>query len=170
MQRICNNCRVSYQLASDGILICGVCGNQSPGPSPDTTYGSESSEIVEQQSLVGATETAIVPATTNRALIVVQPSGVPTAVGGSLPIDQRKSPGLAALLSFLLVGMGQIYLGQVEKGLCMLGVVLLLIMSPALGSLGLVILFLNVLDAFLLGRRVKAGHQVTRWQFFFQSK
>lgn len=169
MQRICNNCWVPYQPASDGILICGVCGDHSPGPSPDTTGRSESSEIFEQQSR-GASEAAIVPATPNRVLIVVQPSGVPTQVGGLLPIDQQKSPGLAALLSFLLVGMGQIYLGQVEKGLCMLGVVLLLIMNAALSPLGLVILFLNVLDAFLLGRRVKAGQQVRRWQFFFQSK
>jgi TM2 domain-containing membrane protein YozV len=80
---------------------------------------------------------------------------------------QSKSPALAALLSFLLVGMGQIYLGQVEKGLTMLGAVLLLMLTVTLGQLGFVILLFNVLDAFLLARRIEAGKPVLRWEFFF---
>lgn len=44
--------------------------------------------------------------------------------------------------------MGQVYLGQVEKGLSMLSVALLLIMKVVLGPLGLVLLIFNVLDAF----------------------
>ncbi|MFY9620640.1 MAG: hypothetical protein WAQ99_12595 [Pyrinomonadaceae bacterium] len=88
-------------------------------------------------------------------------------VSHSLAINQPKSPVLAALLSSLLVGMGQIYLGQVEKGLCLLVVVLLLVMSSAPGPWGIVLLLINVLDAFLLGRKVKRGRQLRRWQFFF---
>ena len=82
-------------------------------------------------------------------------------------MSQRKSPVLAALLSFLLVGMGQVYLGQVEKGLCMLALALLLIMTVVLGPIGIVILILNVVDAFVLGVKVQNGETVGKWQFFF---
>jgi TM2 domain-containing membrane protein YozV len=83
---------------------------------------------------------------------------------------QSKSSALAALLSFLLVGMGQIYLGQVEKGLTMLGMVLLLMLTVPLGPLKFVILLFNVLDAFLLARRIEEGKPVLRWEFFFSGK
>ena len=84
----------------------------------------------------------------------------------AMPVAQQKSPVLAALLSFLLVGMGQIYLGQVEKGLCMLAVVLLLIMTAFVGPLGILILVLNVVDAFVLGVKIRRGEAVGKWQFF----
>lgn len=130
---------------------------------------SEIGEFVEQEAAVVGSETVIAPLTRNQVLIAETSSLVGNEVSDLLPMDQRKSPVLAALLSFLLVGMGQIYLGQVEKGLCMLAVVLLLIMSTMMTPLGVIILFLNVLDAFLLGRRVRQGQQVRRWQFFFHS-
>ncbi len=85
----------------------------------------------------------------------------------SMPVAQTKSPVLAALLSFLLVGMGQIYLGQVEKGLCMLGVVLLLIMTVVVGPAGIIILLFNVVDAFVLGMKIRNGETIGKWQFFF---
>jgi TM2 domain-containing membrane protein YozV len=106
----------------------------------------------------------------SQVLIPANPQADSAEMRGLVTANQPKSPGLAALLSFLLVGMGQIYLGQVEKGLCMLGVVLLLIMNAVLGPLGIVILLFNVLDAFLMGRKVKEGRQIGKWQFFFQSK
>src|SRR5262245_21220925 len=40
--------------------------------------------------------------------------------GPEATATNTKSPVLAALLSFLMVGMGQIYIGQVEKGLTMI--------------------------------------------------
>jgi uncharacterized protein YybS (DUF2232 family) len=65
--------------------------------------------------------------------------------------------------------MGQVYLGQVEKGLTMLILVLLLMLKVALGPLGVVILLLNVLDAFLLARKLKKRKRIRKWEFFFQS-
>jgi TM2 domain-containing membrane protein YozV len=91
------------------------------------------------------------------------------AVSATPPVPP-KSPVLAALLSFLLVGMGQVYLGQVEKGLCMLAVVLLLMMTVLLGPIGIVILLLNVLDAFVIGMRMRDGKQIGKWQFFINKK
>lgn len=92
---------------------------------------------------------------------------LPAPPPAPLTPGQPKSPGLAALLSFLLVGMGQVYLGQVEKGLMMLGVVLVLMLTVVLGPLGLLILLLNVLDAFLLAGRINKGRKVQKWEFFF---
>ena len=80
---------------------------------------------------------------------------------------EQKSPLLAALLSFLLIGMGQVYLGQIEKGLLMLGVVLVLMMTVALGPLGLVILLFNVVDAYLLALKLGDGRRLRKWEFFF---
>lgn len=170
MQSTCNKCQATYQPASDGVSVCVLCGEQSSVPAPVASGSGERRESFERRSPVGESEAAVVKATGNSVLIAEKPAGAPAEVSGLLPNDQPKSPGLAALLSFLLVGMGQIYLGQVEKGLCMLAVVLLLIMSALMSPLGVVILFLNVLDAFVLGRKVKQGQQVGRWQFFFQSK
>ena len=90
--------------------------------------------------------------------------------GPEAAATNTKSPVLAALLSFLMVGMGQIYIGQVEKGLTMIGVVLLLIVTVVLGPLGLMILLFNVVDAFVLARIVNKGKPIRKWQFFFQSK
>jgi len=81
-----------------------------------------------------------------------------------------KSPALAGLLSFLMVGMGQIYIGQIEKGLTMIAVVLLLIVTVVLGPLGLLILLFNVIDAFMLARTINKGRTISKWQFFFQSR
>lgn len=86
------------------------------------------------------------------------------------PRDDAKSPVLAALLSFLLVGMGQVYIGQVEKGLVLLGAVLLLLLTVVPGAPGLLILLANVLDAFLLARRLARGERVGKWDFFFNSE
>lgn len=85
------------------------------------------------------------------------------------PRDDAKSPALAALLSFLLVGMGQVYIGQLEKGLALLGAVLMLLLTSSPGAPGLLILLANVLDAFLLARRLARGERVGKWEFFFNS-
>jgi hypothetical protein len=168
MPPTCNKCRTTYLQATNSALVCVGCGDLLP---PLVATGSgERREVIEEQSPVGGCEGSIGSIAANATLNPEKSAGGSTEVSGLLPVDQPKSPGLAALLSFLLVGMGQIYLGQVEKGLCMLGVVLLVIMSAALSPLGVVILFLNVLDAFLVGRRVRQGQQVRRWQFFFHSK
>ena len=167
MQLPCNKCRSIYRPASDGVLVCVGCGARLP--SLVATALSERRELIKEQRPVGESEASIASAAVNPTLVAEKPAVVPE-VSGLLPANPPKSPGLAALLSFLLVGMGQIYLGQVEKGLCMLVVVLLLIMSAVQGPLGVVILLLNVLDAFLLGRKVKQGQRIRKWQLFFQSK
>jgi TM2 domain-containing membrane protein YozV len=142
MQRTCSTCNNVYSQEHRGLRFCPRCGELLPQSEP------------RPQSLVPR------PLLVEPAPISPDPHYLP------LP-SQAKSPTLAALLSFLLVGMGQVYLGQVEKGLTMLGVVLLLMLTVVLGPLGLIILLLNVSDAFLLARKIRAGKPIRKWEFFF---
>jgi TM2 domain-containing membrane protein YozV len=169
MPRTYSKCQSPYE---DPLpLVCLRCGDHLPEPMPQTTEAIESGKPVEV-TRVGAMagSTTALNSEAKQILIIANPTWGAAEVKDPLAVSEPKSAGLAALLSFLLVGMGQVYLGQVEKGLCMLGMVVLLVMSSVLGPLGILILFFNVLDAFLLGRKVKAGRQIRKWQFFFQSK
>jgi len=66
----------------------------------------------------------------------------------------RKSPGIAAVLSFLIIGLGQIYNGQILKGLIMLAVAILC----GITIVGLVVSFLiwlyGVFDAYGTAKRM----------------
>jgi TM2 domain-containing membrane protein YozV len=69
-------------------------------------------------------------------------------------IDYRqplKNPGVAAVLSFFFVGLGQIYNGQIAKGIGMiiLGVICILLMLAVIGFIAYPILWLwGIYDAY----------------------
>jgi TM2 domain-containing membrane protein YozV len=75
------------------------------------------------------------------------------------------SPALAAILSFLLPGLGQILCRQDNKGVFLLGMSLLghwltaglssLLLCPAMS-----------LDAWLITKKINADSNVGRWEFF----
>jgi hypothetical protein len=77
----------------------------------------------------------------------------------------HKSPALAAILSFLLPGLGQILCRQDNKGVFLLGMSLLghwltaglssLLLCPAMS-----------LDAWLITKKINADSNVGRWEFF----
>lgn len=160
MQHICDRCQTPW-LDQNAPTVCGECGAS-----------------LTTSSLLAVTAADADQSSDGNRLAAIRPPAQ-SAIGGASPLvpveamtrsEQQKSPALAGLLSFLLVGMGQIYLGQVEKGLCLLGVVLLLILGGVPGQVAIAVLLLNVVDAFLLAQRIKEGRPITRWQFFFQSK
>jgi hypothetical protein len=82
------------------------------------------------------------------------------------PAGQRgKSPALAALSSVILPGLGQIYCGQDNKGVFLLGMSLLGYWSTG----GLSSLFLCpaiAADALMIARRLNLSATVGRWEFF----
>lgn len=135
---------------------CNTCQSVNTCPS---VYGDEGAEL---RFCAWCGDELVRPAPTCAA-----PLASPAAGPASENKSEQKSPVLAALLSFLLIGMGQVYLGQVEKGLLMLGVVLVLMMTVALGPLGIIILLFNVADAYLLARKIKGGRPLRKWEFFF---
>ena len=74
-----------------------------------------------------------------------------------------KSAGIATLLSCILPGVGQIYLGQVVKGIVMLAAYLVL---GATVILPLAIWIAAMIDANKIGKKLEAGQSVQQWEFF----
>jgi TM2 domain-containing membrane protein YozV len=79
------------------------------------------------------------------------------------PSNPPKEPVLAVLLSlFFAGGGGQIYLGQVKKG------VLIIILSLALSCIGIgfIFWFLGVVDSYIIANKLKSGISVGEMQIF----
>lgn len=73
---------------------------------------------------------------------------------------ERKSEGLAAVLSFLFVGLGQIYNGQIGKGILFIvvGVVAVLSMLILIGFLLYPLFWIyNIYDAYTTAKEINAG-------------
>lgn len=162
-QRTCSQCGTVYDNRYQGLRFCR-CGHALPPPA--RTHVAADRPPPGPTVLYGGAPSSLPPPTHSDYALTPPPAAADDPRYLPLP-GQRKSPTLAALLSFLLVGMGQVYLGQVEKGLTMLGVVLVLLLTVVLGPLGFILLLLNVSDAFLLARKVNRGRPIRKWEFFF---
>lgn len=74
-----------------------------------------------------------------------------------------KSPGIAAVLSFLIQGLGQIYNGQIFKGLVLvvLQAINLALMNVLIGFVTYpIVLIYAVYDAYRVAERANARQQV----------
>ena len=75
------------------------------------------------------------------------------------------NPAIMGLLSFLLVGLGQMIMGQVAKGIVMLiGSIILAIFTFGLSSL--ITTPISIIDAVLIAKKKQQGKQVGEWEFF----
>ncbi len=73
---------------------------------------------------------------------------------------QKKNEGIAAVASFLFVGLGQIYNGQIGKGILffILGIVFVLLSFVLIGIPLYIILWIyNIYDAYNTARQINAG-------------
>ena len=76
-----------------------------------------------------------------------------------------KSVFIAQLLSCVLCGLGQMYNGQVVKGLvCFLVCIVVGVFTGGIG--GGIIWFLTVIDARKIAQKINAGRAVGPWEFF----
>lgn len=81
------------------------------------------------------------------------------------PSSPPKSAATATLLSCLITGVGQIYLGQTVKGLAWLaGAIVLSVLSA--GILALPIWIAVMVDAYKIGKKLEQGRPVGQWEFF----
>lgn len=74
---------------------------------------------------------------------------------------EKKNEGLAAILSFLFLGLGQIYNGQIGKGILfiILGVVFVLMFLVLIGIPLYVIFWVyNIYDAYNTAKQINAGY------------
>jgi len=92
--------------------------------------------------------------------------GKPQAVAPGVEVfrkPQRKNPLLALVLSLLITGVGQIYLGKVWRGLAFLGGIIILgsILESYLNFdqvmiVGVVISIISAYDAYILAKKINA--------------
>ncbi len=80
-------------------------------------------------------------------------------------ISGEKEPWIAALLSFLVTGVGQMYNGQVTKGIVLLlGQIALTVATS--GAAFPVLWIISIVDAALIANKLKQGQAVGEWEFF----
>jgi len=77
----------------------------------------------------------------------------------------RKSAFTAGCLSFIIVGLGQMYNGQVIKGIVLL-ISAIILGSFTFGIGSLIILIVSIIDAVKIAEKINAGRQVGQWEFF----
>ena len=87
----------------------------------------------------------------------VEPPPAPSQQQGYI---ERKSEGIAAVLSFLFVGLGQIYNGEIGKGILFIivGVVILFTAIILIGFILYPIFWIyNIYDAYDTAKKINAG-------------
>jgi TM2 domain-containing membrane protein YozV len=81
------------------------------------------------------------------------------------PSNPPKNPFIAATLAFLLVGLGQVYLGQVRKGVTLfISAILVGLLTFGVGCI--VMFVISPVDAYKIAQKLKAGQTVDQWEFF----
>ncbi len=97
----------------------------------------------------------------------------PTSDWQNLPRDDnmvypdrlKTSPTVSAVLSFLLVGLGQMINGQLIKGLLMLAVAF--IVGALTGGVAAIVVWpLSAIDAYMSANKLKQGKSIHRFSFF----
>ncbi len=81
------------------------------------------------------------------------------------PDKLKTSPTVSALLSILLVGLGQMVNGQLIKGLLML-IVALVIGAITGGVAAVVVWIISAIDAYMSANKLKQGKPIPRFSFF----
>ena len=92
----------------------------------------------------------------------ISPAGYQETYQGN--IQNQKSPGLAAVLSFFIVGLGQIYNGQITKGLLLLlgAIISGVLMLILIGFIFWLIIWLYAIyDAYNTAKRINSGEIIT---------
>lgn len=78
-----------------------------------------------------------------------------------LPVTtEKKSSGLAAIASFLIPGLGQIYNGQIGKGIMfmIIGIIFALLMFVLIGFILLPLFWIyNIYDAYKTAEKINLG-------------
>src|SRR5258708_4753674 len=145
MPLTCPKCQGSRAATPADLHICPDCGGGLSTSSLPVLGSAELRALSHHQSQPDEMNILSTMST-------MEVNSKPERVDTPISIIHPRLPTLAALLSFLLVGMGQIYLGQVEKGLCLLATILLLIVGGVPTPIAIAMFLLNVLDAFLLAQ------------------
>lgn len=78
---------------------------------------------------------------------------------------EQKSAALAMILSCLIPGLGQIYNGQIAKGVVII-LANILLAFVTFGFSGIIILIVAIIDAGNIAGKINSGRKVDDWEFF----
>lgn len=82
------------------------------------------------------------------------------------PSDPPKNPIIALILSLLLLGgVGQLYLGQMKKGIII--IVATLILSCI--GVGFIVWVVGVIDAYIMADKLQKGQAIGDMQWFWEN-
>lgn len=116
----------------------------------------------QETSLVDDTKAKNIPAIQQPIPINSPPKIHQTAITHTSSLSPNtKKPVLAAVLSFMWGGAGQIYLGQVKKGIALIVVMLI----TSLIALGFFVTVLSSIDAYRIAKKLNSGNYVGEWEF-----
>ncbi|NLJ85169.1 MAG: zinc ribbon domain-containing protein [Firmicutes bacterium] len=144
------HCRECGQEVKEHAEICVNCGVY---PLNSRNYCQEcGAKTTEKQEVCTNCGVRLI----HRARATVMPS---------IPQGKDKNPTTAAIISCFIPGAGQIYLGQLHKGLAIIAAA---IMSGILtgGTLSFLVWIVAIVDAYRIGTKVAQGQAVDTWEFF----
>jgi TM2 domain-containing membrane protein YozV len=163
-----------------------------PNPVPTSAYCRNCGKPVDPRA-IGCMSCGLAPsngnrfcwncgADTNPAAVVCIRCGVATQGGSRIntafgnafssemvqPSNPPKDPALMCVLSVLIVGLGQIILGQTAKGIVILvSAIAISVLTCGYGlALAPVFWVISGLDAYRIAEKLKQGKSVGQWEFF----
>ena len=138
--------------------FCPKCGKENP---PDALYcNSCGNSLTLTQTGERATKYCVnCGALIDKNAEICPRCGVRVAPPPTAPVlrAERKSPGIAAVLSFIFIGLGQIYNGEIGKGILflILGVVFVFMMLVLIGFLLYPLFWIyNIYDAYTTAEKI----------------
>ncbi|MGA1975368.1 MAG: zinc-ribbon domain-containing protein [Conexivisphaerales archaeon] len=152
----CSNCGAEVQAT---VKFCPNCGRpmsssapppqpQSPPPQPQGQPYEGGTKYCQHCGAVIAAAAEICPKCGVRVM-------------GQLRVaEPLKNPGIAAVLSFFFPGLGQIYNGQIGKGIAfiLVGIVCVVLVIVLIGFLLVPLWWIyNIYDAYKSAQRINAG-------------
>lgn len=88
------------------------------------------------------------------------------AVGAVIrPSDPPKKAVIALLFSLFIAGAGQVYLGQIMKGI-LIFIATVTVAVVTMGTAALLVWVLAVTDAYAVGKKTERGKPVRKWEWF----
>ena len=171
---ICNNCG---SLLSDIAKFCSACGSSTSPANPGLSSPSENFSAPQStpapaqfspppQPQMYQQSGSLPPQPVHYQNVPTNPSFTPQPPGYQYQIQvnpyvqpvyaKRKEPGIALLLSFLLPGLGQIYNGDVGKGIgFMIGFFVLIWVG-----IGIVFWIWGMIDAYQVATNINLGRRL----------
>jgi WD40 repeat protein len=131
--------------------------------SPDGKFlaSGNADGTIKLWEIVGALQVPVKKPTPRQPQVLPQPTPKPVYRGSKGQAQGTtvgaKNPTVAGLLSFFIPGAGQIYNGQIAKGL------LILLLLPCLS---IIIWIIGIIDAVMIAQKLQRGQSVDKWEWF----